>query len=80
VIRELWEELAVSVTKPCLAPLTFASHDYQHFHILMPLFICRRWRGGPVPREGQQFRWVRANRLREFPMLPCRRTPDQPFS
>src|SRR3712207_323277 len=54
VIRELDEELAISVTKPCLAPLTFASHDYQDFHILMPLFICRRWSGRPVAREAQQ--------------------------
>ena len=75
VIRELWEELALSVTKPCLAPLTFASHDYRDFHILMPLFVCRRWEGTPVPRESQQLRWVRANRLRDFPMPPA----DEPL-
>ncbi len=68
VIRELLEELAISVTKPCLAPLTFASHDYPDFHILMPLFVCRRWEGVPVPREAQRLRWVRANRLRDFSM------------
>ncbi len=68
VIRELAEELAISVTRPCLAPLTFASHDYPDSHILMPLFICRRWEGVPVPRESQQLRWVRANRLRDFRM------------
>jgi 8-oxo-dGTP diphosphatase len=68
VIRELQEELGVLVTKPCLAPLTFSSHDYLEFHILLPLFICRRWEGIPVPREAQQIKWVRANRLREFPM------------
>ncbi len=68
VIRELLEELAISVTKPCLAPLTFASHDYPDFHILMPLFVCRRWEGVPVPREAQRLRWVRASRLRDFSM------------
>ena len=68
VIRELLEELAISVTQPCLAPLTFASHDYPDFHILMPLFVCRRWEGVPVPREAQRLRWVRASRLRDFSM------------
>jgi 8-oxo-dGTP diphosphatase len=75
VIRELHEELAVSVKKACLAPLTFASHDYSDFHILMPLFICRRWDGDPVGREAQRLKWVRANRLRDFPMPPA----DQPL-
>jgi 8-oxo-dGTP diphosphatase len=75
VIRELFEELAVTVTKPCLAPLTFSSHDYPEFHILMPLFICRRWKGTPIPREAQNLKWVRANRLREFPMPPA----DEPL-
>lgn len=75
VIRELAEELAVTVTKPCLAPLTFASHDYGEFHLLMPLFVCRRWNGSPVPREFQQLRWVRPNRLRDFPMPPA----DEPL-
>jgi 8-oxo-dGTP diphosphatase len=75
IIRELAEELAVKVTKPCLAPLTFASHNYREFHILMPLFICRKWQGTPVPQEAQQIRWVRASRLREFPMPPA----DEPL-
>ena len=75
VIRELAEELGVTVTKPCLAPLTFASHNYLEFHILMPLFVCRRWHGTPVPREAQQLKWVRPNRLREFPMPPA----DEPL-
>jgi 8-oxo-dGTP diphosphatase len=68
VIRELLEELAISVAKPCLAPLTFASQDSPDFHILMPLFVCRRWEGVPVPREAQRLRWVRASRLRDFSM------------
>ena len=75
VIRELHEELSVTVTKPCLAPLTFASHNYLEFHILMPLFICRRWEGTAFAREAQQLKWVRANRLREFPMPPA----DEPL-
>jgi 8-oxo-dGTP diphosphatase len=74
VIREMFEELSVKVTKPCLAPLSFTSHNYQEFHILMPLFICRRWEGIPVPREAQQVKWVRANRLREFQMPPADET------
>ena len=75
IIRELAEELAVTVTKPCLAPLTFASHNYREFHILMPLFVCRRWEGVPVPIEAQQPKWVRPNRLRDFPMPPA----DEPL-
>ena len=75
IIRELREELAVTVTEPCLAPLTFASHDYREFHILMPLFVCRRWEGVPVPVEAQQLKWVRPNRLRGFPMPPA----DEPL-
>jgi 8-oxo-dGTP diphosphatase len=71
IIRELYEELAVKVTKPCLAPLSFTSHDYREFHILMPLFVCRRWEGEPIPRLAQQLKWVRANRLRDFPMPPA---------
>jgi 8-oxo-dGTP diphosphatase len=68
VIRELREELSVRVTKPCLAPLSFTSHNYREFHILMPLFVCRRWEGQPVAHEAQEIRWVKANKLREFPM------------
>jgi 8-oxo-dGTP diphosphatase len=75
IIRELAEELGVTVTKPCLAPLTFASHNYREFHILMPLFICRRWEGEAVPREFQELKWVRANRLRDYPMPPA----DEPL-
>jgi 8-oxo-dGTP diphosphatase len=71
VIRELAEELSVVVTKPCLAPLTFASHNYLEFHLLMPLFVCRRWQGTPVPCEGQQVKWVKPARLRDFPMPPA---------
>jgi 8-oxo-dGTP diphosphatase len=75
VIRELWEELSVKVTKPCLAPLTFSSHDYLEFHILLSLFVCRRWEGRPTPREAQEIKWVRANRLRDYPMPPA----DEPL-
>ncbi len=75
IVRELQEELGVTVTEPCLAPLTFASHDYGEFHILLPLFVCRRWEGWPQPREAQQIKWVRANRLRQFPMPPA----DEPL-
>ena len=75
VIREFAEELAVVIRKPCLAPLSFASHDYPDFHILMPLFVCRRWEGNPVAREAQELRWVRPARLRDFPMPPA----DEPL-
>jgi 8-oxo-dGTP diphosphatase len=71
IIRELAEELAVTVSKACLAPLTFASHDYREFHILMPLFVCRRWGGEAVPREHQELKWVRPNGLRDYPMPPA---------
>jgi 8-oxo-dGTP diphosphatase len=75
VIRELQEELSVKVTKPCLAPLTFSSHDYLEFHILLSLFVCRRWEGTPTPREVQEIKWVRANRLRDYAMPPA----DEPL-
>lgn len=68
LIRELREELAISVKEPCLAPLTFSSHRYPDFHLLMPLFICRRWEGIPQAMEHQALRWVEPMRLREFPM------------
>jgi 8-oxo-dGTP diphosphatase len=71
VIRELREELSVKVTKSCLAPLTFSSHDYLEFHILLSLFVCRRWEGTPALREVQEFKWVRANRLRDYAMPPA---------
>jgi 8-oxo-dGTP diphosphatase len=71
LIRELHEELGIVVNEACLAPLTFASHAYADFHLLMPLYICRRWEGLVMPREGQELAWVRPNRLREFPMPPA---------
>jgi 8-oxo-dGTP diphosphatase len=71
LIRELKEELAIVVTEPCLAPLTFASHAYPDFHLLMPLFVCRRWEGTPTAVEGQALKWVRPNQLRDFPMPPA---------
>lgn len=71
VIRELREELNIDVTEACLAPLTFASHSYDAFHLLMPLYICRRWEGIVAPREGQAVKWVRAVRLRDYDMPPA---------
>ena len=68
LIRELEEELGIVVSEACLAPLTFASHAYPDFHLLMPLFVCRRWEGTVTPREGQSLAWVRPNRLRDYPM------------
>ena len=68
LIRELHEEIGIVVQEACLAPLTFASHAYEDFHLLMPLYICRRWEGLAVAREGQNLAWVRANRLRDYPM------------
>jgi len=75
LIRELSEELGISVNEACLAPLTFASHAYPDFHLLMPLYVCRRWDGTATAREGQKLRWVMPNRLREFPMPPA----DEPL-
>ena len=71
LIRELHEELGIGTHASCLAPLTFASHAYPDFHLLMPLFICRRWRGMPQPREGQTLAWARPDRLRDYPMPPA---------
>ena len=71
LIRELHEELGITVAEPCLAPLTFASHGYESFHLLMPLYICRRWEGMVTPREGQRLAWVRATKLRDYPMPPA---------
>ena len=68
LIRELHEEIGIIVQEACLAPLTFASHAYEDFHLLMPLYICRRWEGLAVAREGQNLAWVRANKLRDYPM------------
>ena len=71
LIRELTEELGICTIESCLAPLTFASHGYDDFHLLMPLFACRRWEGTPRPREGQELKWVRPEKLREHPMPPA---------
>jgi 8-oxo-dGTP diphosphatase len=71
LIRELEEELGIVVKQACLAPLTFASHSYPDFHLLMPLYVCRRWDGTVIAREGQQLAWVRPNRLRDYPMPPA---------
>lgn len=70
-VRELKEELAVDITESCLAPLTFASHVYDDFHLLMPLYVCRVWKGTPTPREGQEVKWVRPLRLADYPMPPA---------
>lgn len=75
LIRELAEELGITVREPCLAPLTFASHAYPDFHLLMPLYVCRRWEGTMSAREGQTLAWVRVNRLRDYPMPPA----DEPL-
>jgi 8-oxo-dGTP diphosphatase len=71
LIRELVEELGIDVAASCLAPFTFASHTYPDFHLLMPLFVCRKWSGIPRPREGQHLAWVRPARLPEYPMPPA---------
>jgi 8-oxo-dGTP diphosphatase len=71
LIRELREELDITVKEDCLAPLTFASHAYDDFHLLMPLYICRRWEGFVRPREGQAIKWVRAAQMRDYPMPPA---------
>jgi len=69
--RELREELGIDVTVACLAPLTFASHGYESFHLLMPLYVCRRWSGTPAAREGQALKWVMPRKLRELEMPPA---------
>ncbi|MEH6951631.1 8-oxo-dGTP diphosphatase MutT [Nitrobacter sp. NHB1] len=71
LIRELREELGIVTQETCLAPLTFASHAYENFHLLMPLYICRRWQGDVTAEEGQALKWVRANKLRDYPMPPA---------
>ncbi|MEK1851936.1 MAG: (deoxy)nucleoside triphosphate pyrophosphohydrolase [Phyllobacterium sp.] len=71
LIRELHEELGITVKPACLAPLTFASHTYETFHLLMPLFICRRYEGIPRPLEGQALKWVRPKDMRDYPMPPA---------
>jgi 8-oxo-dGTP diphosphatase len=71
LIRELKEELDIDVNEACLAPLTFASHDYGTFHLLMPLYVCRRWDGKVTALEGQELKWVKPQKLREHPMPPA---------
>ena len=75
LIRELREELGIGVNEACLAPLTFASHSYADFHLLMPLYVCRRWEGIAAALEGQRLAWVKPNRLRDYPMPPA----DEPL-
>jgi 8-oxo-dGTP diphosphatase len=71
LIRELAEELGITVKEDCLAPLTFASHAYADFHLLMPLYVCRRWDGFVEPREGQALKWVKPRQMRDYPMPPA---------
>jgi 8-oxo-dGTP diphosphatase len=71
LIREIKEELGIDITEACLAPFTFASHGYDEFHLLMPLYVCRRWRGTLTAREGQTLEWVRPLRMRDYPMPPA---------
>ena len=75
LIRELKEELDIDVTAKCLAPLSFASHTYPEFHLLMPLYVCRRWEGDIAPLQGQQLAWVRAQKLADYAMPPA----DEPL-
>jgi 8-oxo-dGTP diphosphatase len=75
LMRELKEELGIVVDEACLAPLAFASHSYPQFHLLMPLYVCRRWQGTVMALEGQKLAWVRPNRLRDYPMPPA----DEPL-
>ena len=75
LIRELHEELGITVKEDCLAPLTFASHSYPDFQLLMPLYVCRRWEGTVTALEGQKLAWVRPNKLRDYPMPPA----DEPL-
>ncbi|MCB1521911.1 MAG: 8-oxo-dGTP diphosphatase MutT [Hyphomicrobiaceae bacterium] len=71
LVREIKEELDIELCRTCLAPLTFASHAYEDFHLLMPLYICKTWDGDISPQEGQDIAWVRANRLQHYPMPPA---------
>jgi 8-oxo-dGTP diphosphatase len=71
LMRELREELGIEICLPCLSPLSFASHAYDDFHLLMPLYILRKWDGIAQPREGQQIKWARADKLRDYPMPPA---------
>lgn len=71
LIRELWEEVGIDTSANCLAPFTFASHAYETFHLLMPLYICRKWQGQVTAKEGQNTRWVRPAALQDYPMPPA---------
>ena len=71
LVRELAEELGLDTAESCLAPLTFASHRYADFHLLMPLYVCRVWKGSPRAREGQVLKWVAPDRLKDYPMPPA---------
>ncbi|MDE1986716.1 MAG: (deoxy)nucleoside triphosphate pyrophosphohydrolase, partial [Alphaproteobacteria bacterium] len=71
LIRELREELGIEVKEPCLAPFTFASHSYADFHLLMPLYVCRRWEGTPQPLEHPQIKWVRPKDMANYPLTPA---------
>lgn len=71
LIRELQEELGINVTQACLAPLTFASHPYENFHLLMPLYVCRRWSETVTAKEGQDLKWVKPRNLKDYPLLPA---------
>ncbi|MBS28985.1 MAG: 8-oxo-dGTP diphosphatase MutT [Alphaproteobacteria bacterium] len=71
LIRELNEEIGIDTHESCLAPIGFASHGYDDFHLLMPLFVCRVWEGMPTPKEGQELAWVRPSQMRDYPMLPA---------
>ena len=71
LVRELREELGIDVSASCLAPLTFASHAYERFHLLMPLYVCRKWQGQLHPHEGQELKWVRVQNLGDYPMPPA---------
>jgi 8-oxo-dGTP diphosphatase len=75
LVRELEEELGIVVAPKCLAPLTFASHGYEAFHLLMPLYACRKWEGQVTARQGQELAWVRAKRLGDYAMPPA----DEPL-
>ncbi|MBD0413522.1 8-oxo-dGTP diphosphatase MutT [Oryzicola mucosus] len=75
LVRELREEVGIETKIPCLAPLTFASHTYDTFHLLMPLYVCRRYEGAPQSREGQTLKWVRPKQMRDYPMPPA----DEPL-
>lgn len=79
LVRELREELGIETEIPCLAPLTFASHSYERFHLLMPLYVCRKFQGFPIGREGQALKWVRASALRDYPMPPADAPLIQPL-